>query len=115
MTKRNVEKVVKVFLLRDSPVNAEMWKQYAVAFGASLSDKGNVSDMEKVSILCEYWYKKEPFPVWWELGDTLYRCCENWIDDIRLLMRNVNDLHYINGKSGYRMHDIMPYYCLYVL
>ena len=89
-----------MFLLRENVQETDKWVKYAQIFGVGISEIKGLGDVEKVSKLCDHWYHSKPFPVWWELAELLSKCCESWNDDIRRVMRNIHDLHYVNGKEN---------------
>ena len=98
MTKRNIEIVLKMFLLREKG-NID-WKKYAKHFEVDYHQLSGTSmkAMDKVSILSELWYNKEPFPVWWELIDILHKCCDFCPEDIRFFMVDIHD-NIVNGMK----------------
>ena len=91
------------------------WRNYAKHFKIDyrlLSDEA-LKLMEKVSIISEQYYKREPFPTWWELSDILHNCCEFCPEDIRSVMVDIHenivngiksDCCYISCIYSYQLH-----------
>ena len=102
MTKRSVEIVLKMFLLRkQEEVN---WKHYAKHFGMPASDISDLPALERVAKLSEHWLLKEKFPVWWKLREVLFDCCTEYIDEIRLVFHDIQE-NVVTGKN----HRVFTY------
>ena len=97
MTKRNIEILLKTFLLREKKID---WKTYADHFNINPSELCNesVKLTTKVTKIAEEFYRAEKFPVWWELRDILYRCCTYRPDDIKYIMLDIHENN-VNGKT----------------
>ena len=84
-----------MFLLRK---NEEMnWTNYAKHFDMSSSLLSDLPIMERISKLSEYWLKRQQFPLWRRLGEILYKCCGDYVDEIRLVMSDIQK-QVIGGK-----------------
>ena len=99
-----------MFLLRKQ--EEEKWQDYAKHFGVPFSEIKEISLLEKVTKLTEHWLKREPFPVWWELCEILFNCCDSCIDEIRLVMNDIQE-QLVNGKFANNIVDCrqVVYFC----
>ena len=96
LTKRNVEIVLKMFLLRKQE---EMdWKTYTKLFKIPISHLSDLSIPDKITKLSEHWLHTVHFPLWWKLSEILFNCCGEYIDEIRLVMCDVQE-KVVNGKQ----------------
>ena len=75
----------------------EIWQSYAKHFGVPFSDVRGIPILEKITKLTEHWLNKEQFPLWWELCEILFDCCDTCIDEIRLVMNDIQE-QLANGK-----------------
>ena len=89
LTRRNVELVLKMFLLRKQ--EEANWKTYGEHFKMPLSHISDLPVLDKVAKLSEHWLQNEQFPVWWRLREILFNCFREYIDEIRLVMSDVQE------------------------
>ena len=73
------------------------WEKIANHFTMPLA---HISDnpLTNVERLAEHWYDKEEIPLWSELHNILFKCCAKHSEDIRFLMNDIQEKHYVNGK-----------------
>ena len=95
LTKRTVEILLKVFLLRKQ--EETNWKKYAENFEIPMSHLSDLSILDKITKLSEHWLHRVHLPVWWKLGEILFNCCDEYINEIRLVICDIQE-HVVNGK-----------------
>jgi hypothetical protein len=96
LTKRNVEIVLKMFLLRRQ--EEANWKIYAKHFEMPISLISDLPILDKIAKLSEHWLQNEKFPTWWKLREILFNCCGEDIDEIRLVMHDIQE-QVVTGKN----------------
>ena len=98
LTKRNVEIVLKMFLLkRQEEAN---WKIYAEHFEMPISLISDLPILDKIAKLSEHWLQNEKFPTWWKLREILFNCCGEDIDEIRLVIHDIQE-QVVTGEKHY--------------
>ena len=98
LTKRTVEIVLKMFLLRKQ--REIDWKHYAKHFEIESSLLSDLPILDRITKLSEHWLQREEFPVWWKLREVLFNCCAEYIDEIRLVMHDIQE-QVVTGKKYY--------------
>ena len=71
---------------------------YAEHFKVPFSLISDLPVLDKVAKLSEYWLQNEQVPVWWRLREILFDCCNEYIDEIRLVMSDIQE-HVITGTQ----------------
>ena len=102
LTKRNVELVLKMFLLRKQ--EETNWKTHGEHFKMPLSLISDLPALDKVAKLSEHWLQNEQFPVWWRLREILFNCCHEYIDEIRLVMSDVQEQVVTGNQPVYTVY-----------
>ena len=91
LTQMKVESVLKMFLLRKQ--DEISWKKYAEHFKVEMS---HPQTMERIATLSEHWLQ-EVNSSWEMLCEILCNCCEDYIEEIQLVMNDIEE-QYVNGE-----------------
>lgn len=81
-----------MFLLRKQ--DEISWKKYAEHFKVEIS---HPQTMERITTLSDHWLQEELNSSWEMLCEILCNCCEDYIEEIQLVMNDI-EKQYLNGE-----------------